>query len=185
MTGQRRAAFLDRDGILIEDANYLADPDQVHLLPGATDAVRKINELGLLAIVVTNQSGIAQGLLSESQYESTRARLDALMKAAGAHIDATFHCPHYPAVSGPCNCRKPGTLLYERAASKFDIDLSKSLFVGDRFRDVQPGLDLGGFARLVPSGSTPDQDLALARERHLVAGSLAETIDGYVTWLET
>lgn len=179
MSDLRRAAFLDRDGTLIEDTNYLADANQVQLLPGAAKAVRDLNERNIIVIVVTNQSGIAQGLLSEAQYEATRVRLDELMKKVGARIEATYHCPHYPAVSGPCDCRKPGTLLYERAATQFAIDVRKSLFVGDRFRDVEPGLTLGGFARLVPSGSTPDTDLSRAREHSLVAGSLDEAISAW------
>jgi D-glycero-D-manno-heptose 1,7-bisphosphate phosphatase len=180
MSGTRLAAFLDRDGTLIEDAVYLADPDRVRLLPGAVAAVRALNERGVLAIVVTNQSGIAQGLLTEAQYEATRDRLVKLMHDAGARIDATFHCPHYPSVNGPCECRKPGTLLYRRAAEEFDIDLAASLYVGDRDRDVAPGLSFGGFARLVPSPSTPERDLDLARERGILATSLGDCVDAFL-----
>lgn len=180
MTGSARAAFLDRDGTLIEDANYLADPDAIQLLPGAPDSVRVLNEHGILAIVITNQSGIAQGLLTEAQYAATRDRLDHLMKAGGARIDATFHCPHYPPLSGPCECRKPGTLLYRRAAEQFGIDLARSLYVGDRDRDIAPGLAFGGFVRLVPSGSTPQGDLDLARQRGVLATSLNQAIDDYL-----
>lgn len=180
MSGSRRAAFLDRDGTLIEDAVYLADADRVRLLHGAVAAVRSLNDHDVLVIVVTNQSGIAQGLLTEAQYEATRDRLVNLMKDGGARIDATFHCPHYPAVSGPCECRKPGTLLYRRAAEEFGIDLAASLYVGDRDRDVAPGVAFGGFARLVPSPSTPDTDLDLARERGLLATSLGESVEAYL-----
>ncbi|HEY5547620.1 MAG TPA: HAD-IIIA family hydrolase [Gemmatimonadaceae bacterium] len=180
MTGSRRAAFLDRDGTLIEDANYLAQADHVRLLPGAPDAVRALNDHGVLAIVITNQSGIAQGLLTEAQYASTRDRLDHLMKSSGARIDATYHCPHYPPLSGPCECRKPGTLLYRRAAEHFGIDLATSLYVGDRDRDIAPGLAFGGFVRLVPSGSTPDGDHELARGHGVLAASLGEAIDDYL-----
>ena len=183
MSGTRPAAFLDRDGTLIEDAVYLADPDRVRLLPGAVAAVRALNERGVLTIVVTNQSGIAQGLLTEAQYEATRDRLVKLMHDAGARIDATFHCPHYPSVNGPCECRKPGTLLYRRAAEEFDIDLAASLYVGDRDRDVAPGLSFDGFARLVPSPSTPEHDLDLARERGILATSLGESVDAYLKQL--
>ena len=180
MTGTRRAAFLDRDGTLIEDANYLATPDKVRLLPGAADAVRRLNERQVLVIVITNQSGIAQGLLTEAQYVATRDRLDQLMRTNGAHIEATFHCPHYPAISGPCECRKPGTLLYRQAAEQFGLDLRRSLFVGDRDRDIAPGLSFGGFARLVPSGSTPGDELHGARARGLVAASLDEAISEFL-----
>lgn len=180
MTDLRRAAFLDRDGTLIEDASYLADADRVRLLPGAVEAVRTLNDRGILTVVITNQSGIAQGLLTEAQYEATRDRLDQLMKAGGARIDDTFHCPHYPSVNGPCECRKPGTLLYRQAAQRFDIDLTGSLYVGDRDRDIAPGLAFGGFVRLVPSGSTRDRDLDSARERGHLAITLGDAVDAYL-----
>ena len=181
MTEARRAAFLDRDGTLIEDANYLADPDRIRLLPGAVDAVRTLNQRGILTIVVTNQSGIARGKLTEAQYYATEARLNQLMSAAGARLDATYHCPHYPGINGPCECRKPGTLLYRRAAKDFGIDLNRSFFVGDRDRDIAPGLELGGFVRLVPSGSTPEVEFNGARERSLIATSLGEAIDDFLS----
>jgi D-glycero-D-manno-heptose 1,7-bisphosphate phosphatase len=183
MSESRRAAFLDRDGTLIEDTNFLADANRMRLLPGATDAVRTLNERNVLAIVVTNQSGIARGLISEAQYEATRARLVTLMKEAGARIDATFHCPHFPALNGPCECRKPGTLLYRRAAEQFGIDLSVSLYVGDRDRDIAPGLTFGGFARLVPSPSTPEAELNQARERGLLATALGDCVEAYLNQL--
>jgi D-glycero-D-manno-heptose 1,7-bisphosphate phosphatase len=181
--GSRRAAFLDRDGTLIEDANYLADASRVQLLPGAADAVRALNDRDVLTVIVTNQSGIAQGLLTEAQYESTRARLVELLLEAGARIDASFHCPHYPPLSGPCECRKPGTLLYRRAAEQFGIDLASSLYVGDRDRDIAPGLAFGGFARLVPSGSTPDAELKMARDRGILASTLGECVEAFLMQL--
>ena len=180
MTSTRRAAFLDRDGTLIEDANYLADPKKVRLLPGVTEVVRLLNVFDVLVIVVTNQSGIAQGLLTEAQYFATRDRLNELLRKADAQIDAQFHCPHYLAVSGPCECRKPGTLLYRQAAEKFGIDLGSSLYVGDRDRDIAPGLEFGAFVRLVPSASTPDEDLGSARERGLLAPTLGEAVAEYL-----
>jgi len=183
MSGTRRAAFLDRDGTLIEDAVYLADADRMRLLPGAAAAVHELNARDVLTIVVTNQSGIAQGLLTEAEYESTRERLVRLMRDAGARIDATFHCPHYPAISGPCECRKPGTLLYRRAAEQFRIDLTASMYVGDRDRDVAPGLTFGGFARLVPSPSTPEAELERAREEGFLATSLGDCVESYLKQL--
>lgn len=178
----RRAAFLDRDGTLIEDAQYLADPSRVHLLPGAADAVRTLNAQDVLAIVVTNQSGISLGLITQAQYDATRQQLDALLQGAGAHLDASFHCPHHPDVTGPCECRKPGTLLYRQAAAEFGIDLSRSLYVGDRDRDVAPGLELGGFARLVPSPHTPRAEIALARERGVLRETLGLCVEEFLAW---
>lgn len=183
MKGSRRAAFLDRDGTLIEDAIYLAHADGVRLLPGAVDAVRALNERDVLVVIVTNQSGIAQGLLTAKQYEATRDRLVELMKDHGARIDATYHCPHYPAVNGPCECRKPGTLLYQQAAERFGIDLAASLYVGDRDRDVAPGRKFGGYARLVPSPSTPEDDLRSARANGILVDTLVECVTAYLKQL--
>lgn len=145
----RRAVFLDRDGTIIEDTGYLKDPARIRLLPGAAEAVARINAKGLLAIVVTNQSGIARGLLSEAEYQATERRLDELLAASGAHVDAHYHCPHLPELTGSCECRKPGTFLYRQAADRFNIDLSDSWWVGDRARDVLPAAAMGGRGMLV------------------------------------
>lgn len=179
MTTSRRAAFLDRDGTLIEDAHYLADAGAVRLLQGVVDPVRRLNAAAVAVVVVTNQSGIAQGLLTEAQYEATRARLDDLIAAHGARIDATYHCPHHPAVTGPCDCRKPGTGLYRRAAADLGIDLARSLYVGDRFRDIAPGIELGGLPgschRRPRRRSTSS-----ARAAGFLATSLADAVEAYL-----
>lgn len=160
---QRRAIFLDRDGTLIADAHYLADPSLVRLLPHAARAVARVNRAGLLAIVVTNQSGIARGLITNAQYEAVRAHTDALLARGGGTVDATFHCPHWPDVTGPCDCRKPSLGMYTQAAQRFDIDLARSAYIGDRWRDVQPAQATGGFGVLVPGAETPEADVELAR----------------------
>jgi histidinol-phosphate phosphatase family protein len=144
--------FLDRDGTLIEDRHYLRDPGAIRLLPGAAQAVRRLNEADIAAVVVTNQSGIARGLLTEADYAASVARLDALLHAAGARLDAHYHCPHLPDLSGACECRKPGTLLYRRAASDLTLDLARSWWIGDRVRDVAAATAFGGRGVLVLTG---------------------------------
>jgi D-glycero-D-manno-heptose 1,7-bisphosphate phosphatase len=168
----RPAAFLDRDGTLIRDEHYLADPDLVTLLPGAADAVRALNAAGVPVVVVTNQSGIARGLVTEAQYEAVRARLDALLAAEGARLDASYHCPHHPDHGSPCDCRKPARGMYEAAAADLGLRLDASLFAGDRWRDVAPGLAFGGTAVLVPSHNTPAADVERARREARVAERL-------------
>lgn len=140
----RRAVFLDRDGTIIEDTGYPRVPADIRLLPGAAAAIRQLNQRRILAIVVTNQSGIARGLLTMEEYAGTEQELDRLLREEGAHLDAHYFCPHFPELSGPCDCRKPGTLLYRQAADRFGIDLSRSWWVGDRIRDVLPAMSLGG-----------------------------------------
>lgn len=140
----KTAVFLDRDGTLIDDPGYLRDPEAVKLLPGVAQAVRRINQAGMLAIVVTNQSGIARGMLTLQDYQAIEGRVDALLAEGGARLDAHFFCPHLPEITGPCECRKPGTLLYRQAAERFSIDLARSWWLGDRLRDVLPATTLGG-----------------------------------------
>lgn len=160
---QRPALFLDRDGTLIADAHYLADASRVALLPDAAAAVQRANAAGVPVVIVTNQSGIARGLITPAQYEATRDRTVALLDAAGARVLATFHCPHWADVTGPCDCRKPGLGMYRQAAQAHDLDLARSAYIGDRWRDVQPALTTGGFGMLVPGIETPSADVDTAR----------------------
>lgn len=149
---RRSAVFLDRDGTIIEDVAYLRDPQEARLLPRVGNAIRRLNDRGFLVIVVTNQSGIARGLLSRNDYRLTERRVDELLKAEGAHLDAHYFCPHLPELTGPCDCRKPGVLLYRQSAEQFNIDLGSSWWIGDRMRDVLPAEALGGRGILVLTG---------------------------------
>ncbi len=173
----RRALFADRDGTLIHDAHYLRDASQVELLPGAVSFLRAFADAGWALVVVTNQSGIAQGIVSEADYGAVRARLDALLAEHGVTLDASKHCPHHPDVSGPCRCRKPGTLLYEEAAEALGLDLSASVYVGDRWRDVAPAIAKGGRGFLIRSPDTPAADWERATHEAETAGSLAEIVE--------
>jgi D-glycero-D-manno-heptose 1,7-bisphosphate phosphatase len=156
MTPSRRPAlFLDRDGTIIEDEHYGRDPARVRLMDGATEGIRQANAAGVPVIVVTNQSGIGRGIISPAEYAAMAARIDALLAADGARVDATYFCPHFPEVDGQCGCRKPGTLLYEQAAEAFGLDLARSVYVGDRARDVAAAVRFGGLGLLVPSHGTP------------------------------
>jgi histidinol-phosphate phosphatase family protein len=159
----RPALFTDRDGTLIRDAHFLRDPALVELLPGAAATLRRFRDAGYALVVATNQSGIARGLITESDYEAVRARLDALLAAEGVVLDLSLHCPHHPDHGGPCRCRKPGTGLFERARDALGLDFARSLFIGDRWRDVAPAIALGGRGILVAGTETPHEDLEMAR----------------------
>jgi D-glycero-D-manno-heptose 1,7-bisphosphate phosphatase len=171
------AAFLDRDGTLIEDADYPSDPNAVRLLPGAARAVQLLNEAHVPVVVITNQSGIARGMYGEEEYEAVRARLDELLGAEGARVDATYHCPHHPEFTGPCDCRKPGIALYERAVRDLGLPHGGALFVGDRLRDLLPARALGGRGVLVESPSTPAPDRARADAEFETAESLLALVE--------
>ena len=151
----RRAVFLDRDGTLIEDPGYLNDPDQVRLLPGVSEGLAALHRAGFLLIVVTNQSGIARGRITLEQYHAVAAKVAALTAQGGAPLTAQYFCPHLPEISGACDCRKPGLLLFQRAIQEWDIDPARSWWVGDRDRDVLPAEKLGGTGILLGHESEP------------------------------
>lgn len=180
----RPACFVDRDGTVMADTHYPSDPDAVRLIPGVTDALAAVNARGIPVVIITNQGGIARGFLTESQYQAVRARLDALLLQAGVHVLDTYHCPHWEPVSGPCACRKPAPGMYRRAAADHDLDVTRSVYIGDRWRDVKPGLELGGLGVLVPSADTSDGDIALAREQAHVVPALRDAVDLFFATLD-
>ena len=151
----------------------------VELLPGAGPAVKRLNDAGWPVVIVTNQSGIARGLFTEAGYERVRDRAETLLRELGARVDATYMCPHHPDFTGPCECRKPGTLLFRRAATDLDLDLSRSWYVGDKARDVVPARELAEAARgiLVPNDKTPTAEVEQARSELTVADSLDAAVD--------
>lgn len=142
------AFFLDRDGTLIVDKGYLSDPGQIEFLPGAPRAVRAINEAGYLAIVISNQSGVARGMFDEDAVQRINLELDRRLREQGANIDAFYYCPHLKDGSVPkyavaCSCRKPATGLFRRAIRDFDLDPGRCYGCGDRDRDVERLPELG------------------------------------------
>jgi D-glycero-D-manno-heptose 1,7-bisphosphate phosphatase len=153
----REAVFLDRDGTLIEEVNYLSEPEQVRLIPGAAGAVRRLNQAGLLVVVVTNQAGVARGYFPESRIADVHLRLSLLLGEHSAHIDAYLYCPHHPtegvgAYRVACECRKPKPGLLLTAARELDIDLSRSVMIGDKQCDADAGHAAGCRTILVRTG---------------------------------
>lgn len=158
----RAAVFLDRDGTINIDTGYVRRTEDVALVPGAAAGIARLNAAGLPVIVVTNQSGLGRGLITEAQYDAVARRLAEALAEAGAHVDATYRCPHDP-TNTMCDCRKPGTLLFERAAAEHRLDLARSWFVGDRWRDVSPAVAFGARGILIPSPHTHPHDVEEAR----------------------
>ena len=172
----RAAVFLDRDGTIIHDAHYLADPDGVRLLPGAGAAIARLNAAGIPVVVVTNQSGIGRGYFTEGDFRAVQARMEALLAAEGARVDATYHCPHAPDAGPACDCRKPGVGLFVRAAAEHGLDLARAWYVGDRRRDVAPAERLGGRGILVRAGAE-HAEAELAPAGVPVVEGLAEAVE--------
>jgi D-glycero-D-manno-heptose 1,7-bisphosphate phosphatase len=176
----REAVFLDRDGTLIEEVHYLAVPEQVRLISGAAEAVRKLNDVGMLVVVVTNQAGVARGYFPESNVAEVHAQLSSLLAERGAKVDAFYYCPHHPTEGVGhyrvnCDCRKPKPGLLLTAARDLDIDLARSWMIGDKLADAEAGTVAGCRAILVRTGhghELPNEantvdDIAIAVERVL------------------
>lgn len=183
---RQRAIFLDRDGTLNEEVDYLRSMDQFRLYPFAAQAVRRINHAGWLAIVITNQSGVARGYLTETFLHQLHARMrEDLASQAGARIDAIYYCPHLPpglqAPSAACDCRKPKPGMIHRAASEWPIDLSQSYMIGDRYGDLAAGFAAGTEGILVRTGygegETQRDQAGWDRAPRLIAGNLLDAVE--------
>ena len=175
MTASRPAVFLDRDGTIIEDMEYISRPEQVRLLPRAAESIRSLNDAGVPVIVVSNQSGIGRGYFTYEDFERVQARVEELLRSEGdAQLDAVYICPHAPSAASACACRKPGVGLFQRAALDHGLDLAASWYAGDKWRDVEPALTLHGHGFLIPARSTPAEDLDRARERGVIRNSLGD-----------
>jgi histidinol-phosphate phosphatase family protein len=147
---KKPAVFLDRDGTVIFDRNYLRKPEQVKLYVRAADSINKLRNAGFKIIVVTNQSGIARGMFSENDLAKVNKRFVWLLKKSGAKIDALYYCPH--ADEDKCLCRKPLAGMVFRAAKEHNIDLEKSYTVGDSIRDYLLGFNAGAKGIMVLTG---------------------------------
>lgn len=147
----RRAVFLDRDGVLVRQVEgYLTEVEKLELIPGAAEAVAKLRAAGFLAVLVTNQAGVAKGYLSEEELGDIHAELLRRLRERGAELDGIYHCPHAP--EDGCSCRKPAPGLILRAARELGIDLARSYLVGDASTDVEAAHRAGCFAILVKTG---------------------------------
>lgn len=176
----RPAVFLDRDGVIIEEKDYLSDPDQLCLIPGAAEAIASLNRAGIPVVVVTNQSGVARGYFPESRIQTIHDRLDAMLLSHEARIDAYFHCPHHPTEgSAPyikkCDCRKPEPGLLLQAAEKLGLDLDRSFMIGDKSSDLEAGSRAGCFSILVRTGY--GQKTAETRIEHSLKDDAVKVVD--------
>jgi len=142
---------------LIEVEPYLSDPKRVVLLAGTAAALSDLRDAGFMLVVVTNQSGIARGLLSEDEYHAVAKRVDDVLAEAGSLVDATMYCPHHPDFGPACECRKPATGMYRHAAAQLGLNPADSYYVGDRVLDVAPARELGGVGVLVRTGYGADE----------------------------
>ncbi len=154
---KKKAVFLDRDGNINRDVGYPGSYDLIEIYPYSFEAVRRLNLAGLLAVIVTNQSGVGRGLIEESQLRDIHARMQEAFRLQEAHFDGIYYCPHHvasrnPAYNRDCRCRKPRPGMGLQAAADLGIDTSASYMVGDKVEDIQFGLNLGARPILVLTG---------------------------------
>ncbi len=163
-----QAVFLDRDGVLVEEVGYLRRIEDLRLVPGAVQALREINRHGLLSVVITNQSAVGRGLLTEEELHRVHEHMLQRFEEAGAHIDAIYYCPHHPQYGEirDCECRKPGIGMLLRAAEEHGIRLEESFLIGDQLTDIEAGNRAGCSTVLVKTGygETALDSLASASE---------------------
>lgn len=144
MQAMRKAAFFDRDGTINVDFGHVFRPEDLVLIPGTPELIRKFNDEGVPVLVVTNQAGIAKGLYTEAQMHRFHAYMNnRLRQCWGAHIDAFYFCPHHPDFTGPCACRKPAPGLILRAAEEWNVDLAASVMYGDSESDRTAAVHAG------------------------------------------
>ena len=184
----RRAAFLDRDGTLIEEVHYLATPSQVRVLPGVPKALVRLREMGFLAVVVTNQSAIARGMLSETGLREIHAEMGRQLGEQGNAVDSIYYCPHHPDIGDPpyrcnCDCRKPKPGLLSRAAEDLGIDLSRSFIIGDKLSDLEAGWNAGCRSILVLTGYGREVRKQLSVSEAGRVGYVAKDLADAVEWI--
>jgi D-glycero-D-manno-heptose 1,7-bisphosphate phosphatase len=180
------AVFIDRDGTLIEEAGYLNELSRLVFFPFSVDAVRQLNRGGFRVVVVTNQAGIARGIVSEAFVAAAHAHISERLRAGGATIDAYYHCPHHPAgivagLSRACDCRKPRPGLLLRAAADLDLDLERSFVIGDRWHDLEAGQAVGTRAVLVRTGYGAENERA--PRAGVTADAVVDNLAAAAAWI--
>ena len=189
--GRNKAFFLDRDGVMIEEKNYLADPANVCLCPGCAEALRKIAAAGYRMIVTSNQSGIARGYFTFAEVAAVEKRIQELLLAEGAPLpDAWYYCPHHPKgtvaeYACECECRKPRPGMLLQAAEELDLCLSASGMIGDKLSDLRAAFAAGcPSAALVRTGHGAEQTLETLDREYLVADNIPDAAELLLDRLE-
>ena len=185
MSGGRRAVFIDRDGTISEEVGYVNHVSRYRVFPFAAEAVRGLHAAGWLAVLVTNQAGVARGYFAEEMIGQVHGVLAAELEKEGARLDAVYYCPHHPSVGEPpyrldCDCRKPKPGLIHTAAREFGLDLARCWMVGDRYSDVELARNAGVRSAFVLTGygrgELEYQSHAWKHQPDLVAENLLEAV---------
>jgi D-glycero-D-manno-heptose 1,7-bisphosphate phosphatase len=175
------AVFLDRDGTIIEDVGYVSTPAQLRFIPGSIESIRMLNDAGYKVIVITNQSGVARGILSEDMLQTIDKIIRKQILSGGGHIDDIYYCPHHPEhgvypYRQACECRKPHPGLIKKATAEHALDLSASFLVGDKSSDMETGKHAGIKTILVETGYGSKEKEVLKEHPDHFAKNLADAV---------
>jgi len=179
---QGTAVLVDRDGTLNHDCGYVTSPDQLVLFPGVPEAISRLNQLGVLVIMITNQSAIGRGLMTVEMLNAIHRELAALLRTSGAKIDGIFFCPHHP--RDTCDCRKPNVGLIEQAVERFSLDLTQCYLVGDKKSDLEAAQTMGVAGVLVMTSSYSEEALKARDKGQLHIAHVSESFIESVSWIE-
>jgi D-glycero-D-manno-heptose 1,7-bisphosphate phosphatase len=182
----KRAVFLDRDGTLLEEAGYLDRLERLVFFPYSVDAVRLLNRAGFAIVIVTNQAGIARGIFKEAFVADAHRHIAHRLAAGGARIDAFYYCPHHPeavvaAYRQSCDCRKPQSGLFTRAAAEHDLALDRSFVIGDRWHDLEAGQRVGARGILVRTGYGRTEESSPGA--HAAPSAIVDNMMEAVSWI--
>lgn len=176
------AVLVDRDGTLNHDSGYVTSPDQLVVFPGVPEAIFRLNQLGVLVIMITNQSAIGRGMMTVEDLQRIHEAFAILLQPCGARIDGIFFCPHHP--QDGCHCRKPNVGLIQQAAEQFSLDLARCFLVGDKKSDLEAAQNIGVAGVLVMTSSYSAHALKAHDLGQLSIAHVAETFVESVSWIE-
>ena len=184
-----KIVFLDRDGTINQEVEYLHKPSDLVILPGVPAALRRLKEQGFQLVVVTNQAGVARGYYSEADVVRLHEYMNKLLSREGAEIDHFFYCPHHPvhgkgAYKQSCHCRKPDIGMFEMAESCYQVDKSHSYMIGDKLLDTEAGQRYGVSSVLVGTGYGKELYSGLTEEEKQKAfDAYADDLNAAAEWI--
>lgn len=179
-----KAVFLDKDGTIIEDVGYMQTPEQIRFIPGSIEAIKMLNEAGYKVVIISNQAGVARGLVTEDMLQTIDKVLHKRILNGGAHVDGIYYCPHHPEYGvypykQVCECRKPHPGLIKRAQRDLEINLSQSYMIGDKATDIEAGKRAGTKTIFVLTGQGKEQKEKLKEKPDYITNNLLQA----TTWI--
>lgn len=178
---KNKAVFIDRDGTINVDVHYLDDPDKFEMYPGVGEGVKILKDSGFKIIIITNQSGIARGYFTEKQLSDIHEKMKKEFREFDVVLDGIYYCPHHPDEN--CNCRKPNTVLFEKAIKEHNIDVEKSYMIGDKILDVGAGKKIGAGTIIIPEPHIKDEFISKKNEWKYTPDCIADDFMDAVEWI--